>query len=713
MPTVTVEHPDGSTETIPETTEWTRTRELNKMRRAVITVERSLARAVSLTRKRDRIQLGNIDDLVLVDIETGGSTWDLVCYSDEWLANRYQHLAGGTEKQGTDDELFTDLIGDVSEWSEGTISSFTGPMTYVFNHAHRHDALRRIERNVPGELRFRDRGTIDYVQELGDDKSDSLELSSAAGNLEQSISITERGRQLDGTHIRVLGTHEGEAQIFANLVPDADPQSYENEVRYTSPRWDSAEDTDWDRWTNKEVSDQETIYEEAESLGEELKEELVEAKAIVSGVDLTLGDYVQVVKDDADLDRRMRVHRIKTVSQGATVRDELLLSTRTTLRRDDSEQLRDIQQWNTGFQGSSVWSTVGPMEQNVDVNEPLEMQFYYPNIEFENKAELFISSEPYRYYVTPVAHDHDVTIPFSNLDHFHDVDIPFSDLDHFHDVDIPFSNLDHDHSAQGHEHTVNDITAENTEQAIVEDREELGATFIGTTSWSIADSFSITSPTSAVICYVSFENSVDVDVFRFRLTEGINTWPITNGVTVRTDGEDGQVTVPIFAWGDFNGSSIDLEVKSDNASSATLDIVWNAIGTHEHNLVTTTENVAEVIETQFFNDTIESSETEFFNDTVQSSETEFFNDTVETSDTTPGVDVGVQTTAETASNVDVLVNGTQVASNIGTGNFTEQIDLRGDFTTGTDNLVEITTDSPGRFFATLNIDAYKQIGKTN
>jgi hypothetical protein len=402
MVSLTVRHPDGSTETIPETTEWARTRELGKMRRARITVERSLAESVSLTKKRDIIELGNVDTLVLVDIETGGSTWTLVCYSFEWLANRYPFFPGGAEREGDDNTLITNLISGVSEWSAGTIGDFTGPMSFVFNHAHRHDALRRIERNTPGELRFYDEGTIDYVDSLGTDKSGSVELSGSAGTIEESINITERGREYDGTHVRLIGAHEGEAQYSANLVPDADPYDYEGDtdfsgvVRYTTPRWTEEADTDWDIWKNKDVADQQTIEEEAAALGEELQDTLVEAKTTVVGPDLSVGDYVQVVKPSANLNRKMRVHRIKEVVQGATSRDKVLLSTRTTMRQSGDEQLEGIRQFNTSFQGSSVAVNGGPIRGAVDDGQPLEFGFRYPDLEYENAAELHVKALPYR-----------------------------------------------------------------------------------------------------------------------------------------------------------------------------------------------------------------------------------------------------------------------------------------------------------------------------
>ncbi|AFH22464.1 hypothetical protein OSG_eHP27_00060 [environmental Halophage eHP-27] len=405
MPTVTIRPGAGDEETIPATVGYEHTRELGKMRRLLIDVERSQAQAVTLNPKADAIQLGSLDPVRLVDIETGGATWTLVCYSFEWDANREPFTDGGNLREGTDDTLVTNLVNEVATWSAGTITNFSGPLSFVFSHAHQHEALRRIERNVTGEIQFRDSGTVDYINRLGTDKSATVELSASAGTIEDRIRITERGRELDGTHFRVLGAHEGEAQLFVNLVPDGDSGNYENEVTYTTSRWSSPSDTDWDRWENKDVTDQATLEEEAANLAEEITESLVEVVTRTSTADVSIGDTVQVVKPDADLDRAMRVHRIQSKGgarndsgSSAAVVDHLLLSTRTTARPDTAKDLRSIRQFNTGFQGTSVTIQGGGSRQPVDSGINAQIPFNYPNIAFENEAELQVRGLPYRAY---------------------------------------------------------------------------------------------------------------------------------------------------------------------------------------------------------------------------------------------------------------------------------------------------------------------------
>jgi len=73
----------------------------------------------------------------------------------------------------------------------------------------------------------------------------------------------------------------------------------------------------------------------------------------------------------------------------------------------------------------------------------------------------------------------------------------------------------------------------------------------------------------------------------------------------------------------------------------------------------------------------------------------------------PGV---IEFGTETASGVDVVVNGSTVASNIGSGTFQETVDLSGELNTNAWNTVDIETDSIGRLIGTAAIDAYRQIG---
>jgi len=651
-PTVKIRPGATDEETIPATTKWTRTREIGKMRRARITVPREDATAVTLNEKEDDIELVGVDTLRLVDIETGGPEWVLVCFSYEWVEKTVEPTAGGNTRSGSDADLVNGWITDVPEWSAGTVTQQATGLEFVFNHASPAEGLRRIEKNVPGELLFRDTGTVDYINRLGSDKTGSVTLSAANQTIEDEISITKRGRELDGTHIRVLGAHEGEAQFFANLVPSDDSATYENRVNYSTSRWSDGDTRDWDRYSNKDVTDQATIEEEAAELGTEITERLVEAKATTT-LDLEIGDSVQVTKSDADLDRSMRVHRVKEISHGGTTKRELLLSTRTIMRSDDSEDLRDIQRFNSGFQGSSVVVQGGGSRQPVDAQNNAELPFYYPELEFENKAELFVRGLKYRHYSVPNKHDHDVTVTHP---------------EHNHDVIISTTS----------EGNTDGETVDETGRSTFD-------TTVSTSSYETIASFSTAQSMERL--------NVNIDQTSLGGTEGLqlylkneatnefypsSTTPVETLVRGETNERN---TTRIDIPADVSGDTIKLQAKAQNGNETRIGYQWFSDGTHVHDI----------------------SDTETSDKELGTTETS-------TSDTAPGVTAGINETSDTPTGVDVKLGGTTLASDIGSGTFRTTVDITGDLTKGAWNLLGFTSDDLGHIQATVSVSGYDQIG---
>ena len=72
---------------------------------------------------------------------------------------------------------------------------------------------------------------------------------------------------------------------------------------------------------------------------------------------------------------------------------------------------------------------------------------------------------------------------------------------------------------------------------------------------------------------------------------------------------------------------------------------------------------------------------------------------------------GIFETGDVPSNVDLLINGSVVESNIGSGTFQTTIDVSGEMTPGTWNQIEVRSDSLGVVSVTPAIEAYKQISK--
>jgi hypothetical protein len=519
----------------------------------------------------------------------------------------------------------------------------------VFNHAAPHEGIRRVEKNVPGELLFRNTGTVNYVDRLGSAKTGSITLSSANQNIEDEINITKRGRELDGTHIRVLGAHEGEAQFFANLVPSDDSANYDNRVDYTTSRWSDGDTRDWDRFVNKDVTDQATIEEEAAELGTEITERLVEATATTT-LELDVGDTVQVVKPDAALDRAMRVHRIKEHAEGGTVTRELVLSTRTIVRSDESDDLRDIERFNSGFQGSSVVVQGGGSRQPVDASNNAEIPFFYPDLEFENKAELFVRGLQYRHYSVPNEHAHEVTHPA----HSHNVTHPS------HDHDVSDTSTSSGVSPATHHQVTN--TANHTFST------DSDATLVVTASGTLA----------------SGNDPIAVSVF----VDG------SNEATVSKQSDEDFTIVFSLSGSDHDANpTVDIDATDSN-----------------FNTVSTSDETIRVLEVQTHTHDVSISDTSTTALGTTGTSTTALG-TTETSSTAAGATAGIEETTDTPTGVDVQVDGSTVATDIGTGTFQTTVDLSGELTKNAWNLIELTSDDLGHIQGTVSIRGYDQIGK--
>lgn len=656
--------------TIPFTHGWERRQIVGRMRRLRIEVDRDEAKSANLNRKNDKVELSGVDTVRLTDVQTGTETWTLIGYSAEWDANRAGFTPGGDLREGDDQTLITNLVGEVSTWSAGTINSFTGPLSFVFSHAHRHEALRRIEKNTPGEIKFRDFGTVDYVDRLGSDKSGSVTLSDSNANIEEEINITERGRELDGTHIRVLGAHEGEAQLFVNLVPDGDSGNYENEVTYSSLRWSDSSDTDWDRWSNQDITDQATLEEEAGALAEELKETLVKAEATVAtSVGLEVGDTVRVVKDDADLDRDMRVHKkwrragtLSEVGGGATVVDKVMLSTRTTLQTEDDRDLEEIRKFNTGFQGSSVAVNGGPVIGAVDSANPLTFGFRYPDLEFENTATLRVRGESYR------------------------IDSKGSAAGGGFFETSSSGGTNDDTTASGGSETIFETSDPNSEHGRLVSADSALTTINDTGgNWDFFSNADFTGDWEFLVFHILATSPDGVIEVRVSDDGTAPYYPRENGVVINGTSGTGESSSGATIIVPERDPSLELEYRTNTAVSGNLNAIGMSIGDHFHDV--TVDIPSHTHQFDWLHD-----------------------HTLDVDDHTHPPDPGIFTTNDTPSNVGVDINGTTVATGIGTGTFETTVDIGGDLTNDAWNDITLTSDSLGRLQATVFIEGYDQVG---
>lgn len=666
MPTVQIEHDDGTTETIPGVESATETDRYGEMSSLTLGVAREDARAVTLEPKRDLVTYEG-ETYRLVNVDPATDVWTLEAKSREWDAKRVPPLPGGEKREGTDKELIEGLIAAVPEWSAGSIAELTGPMTFVFNHARPNEAIRRVEKNVPGVVSYAGDGTVTYQEPPAkpSDPTTVPEVSARESNIDGTLKIEDVGREVDGTHIRVLGAHEGEAQYFAQLVPEADPNTYANEVRYQTDRWDSAADTDWDRWENKDVVGQDTIEEEAAALANELDSSHYEVRttkgvvpaALPAGETLARGDWVRAVKETADFDELVRIHEVKRIREGTTVRLKLVMSTRQILFDEGDKALADVQRFNVGFQGSSVVVSNGPVFRAVDSGNPLEFGFRYPDVEYEDVAEVRIEGLPYRVDSRGAADGGGI---------FQTTEAGGTNGDTTED-NADFTN-------------VADSSSSFTFREIIAD------------TWETIDTFSPgAQDISFTLCHFHLRQVEQRDTavnFDYRLKRPDGTYiPNATGFEGRISNvADAQTTdgspVPpqsdgvLMDFTDISGQDLEVQVNPFETVEVAGFTNWLSSGQHIHNF-------------------------------------DWLHDhTIDVPDHTHPIDPGIFTTADVPANVSLVINGTTVDPDVGSGTFQTTVDVAGELNPGAWNTIRVESDSLGIVSVAPYIESYKQIGTT-
>jgi hypothetical protein len=428
---------------------------------------------------------------------------------------------------------------------------------------------------------------------------------------------------------------------------------------------------------------QDAIDEAANALADELVDPYYEVKATVENEDLSLGDFVQVQKPDAGIDRKMRIHHITTTTDTgdeskATTVDKLLLSTRNLAREDPQKELSDIQRYNKAFQGSAMWGTVAGGVQAVDSNLEYTLSFFYPDVDFEHLVELQVKSLPYRAFSSGAA---------AGDDHTHDVTVTHPSHDHA----IDFRNQD---TPTNTSYTSNRFGSDGPAYELLDQ----GGISVSSLTVQDANSteFQVNIDSSGrghgyLVVQLSLDNITEQEIAHIEVfNEQDGTPYYENGVHPDISGFV-YLRIPVDARS-LAGDDVVVRVSNNTGSDfeitdTSTEVAVYQEGVHDH-------------QNDFFDVT---TETALGNTTSETS-------TAESAHTHP-VDPGVtEFPSETASSVDVLVNGNTEATDIGTGTFETTVDLSGTLMPGAWNTITVASTTLGLLQCTAAIDVYRQVG---
>lgn len=659
---------------------------------------------------------------ILEDIDTSGAVHEFICESFERLGKDAEPTAGGDRRENVhDDDTIKNMIDSVDDLTEGTIERVSDTLhTWVFSHASQAKVGRTVEEATSGELKYNPDMSVDYAHALGSDRTNET-----IGPAEQNITdghfdVDRKGSGMQLTHLRVVGAGEGQHQLFVNVVPDDDPETYENEVRVTTD-W---EDGDLIRWgptvSNKDIINQDVLEDFAETLYEEYRlEDPMDVETTINGVDnVELGDEFHVFNDADDVDENLRVVQVTTIIDKEGIDYRVILSNRKHTRRSATDaDTKDVSRYNLAFEGDAVWATPGGSRQPVGDGVNYRMDFRMPNeVEYLHRFKLQVIGFPYRFYASPEEHDHTVTIP----DHTHPVegDSHSHNLNmdpHAHDIEyededsVSWPTNTHRHRVE-----IDTETILSTEHELLsrwgneEALQNTGAgnwTSLGTMGINGADyefifvNIIATRPHAPARARIRSIQTGD----SFPLPDGVVLWGTsppggdpdnggwgTGAATFSVPKHIGDVVVEY--WSQSSEGNIMFEAT-----------VWQK---HEHSVFTIeTSEVASSIMEQFTTGGIASATTTGI--AVASGGGAFLS-----SGESVGMIAGVEDTAYEPTDVSVLINGVEVETEIGSGSFETEVDLlphAEHLNMGGWNSIELTSTTLGHLQCQADIDCYRQI----
>jgi len=455
----------------------------------------------------------------------------------------------------SDDSLITnELLPRANTLSAGTITQQAASIGFSESQASPGKSITKLAEATGAETLYQPDFTLDYVSSLGSDRTGTT-LSPSNGNLIGEPSI-QRKETESITHIRVLGSQEGTAQVTAEATIDG---TTTREV--------------WQKYSDKDILEQSRANELAQTLADEYSNnpEFIDVRVpIAASVNPVLGDTFNVSLPNNDINEDLRVIELERIVDQAGERFRAVLSNRKLTRKlSGARQRRSVNEFREGNAGQYYALADGEGWDKIQSGEPYEMTFYRPqNTIGEYRAKLRVKSREYRLPSSDPGHTHSVTVP-----------------DHNHSVSIP----DHNHLVG-----INVTSADNSELSnVVSSGSLTEGTFSLNDSWSqIADIGPTSSANSSwAIFYVGVRfnpdsTTADTMTVKARLQDSKGDYyPDSTGqfVWVQT-GKQSSFTFAFVIGRDVAAESIDLEMETNISSGGSAEITHahQAIGAHNH-----------------------------------------------------------------------------------------------------------------------------------
>jgi len=535
LPTLIIEASDGTEKATLDCTTAEATFARRQMDRATATVAEDAYAAVDINPISDRLFIDRPDGTRLFggrfdDDQRDGATITVTIASFRRDAIDAEPTGRSlTFSNVADTTVVQNAINNVPTLTAGTLNELASALSFELPNSSRAKQIRKAAVATGAAVRYNPDRTIDYVDQLGSDRT--LTLSPSNRNLVGDVRVEEDVRDRV-THVRAFGSRE------LGLTADGVTDSYAGGRQV----WREFEDTD--------IRSQDRLQQIADRLAAEYDGDprKLTVEATVIGEELQRGDRVTVHLPDRDIDRMMTVTRlIERFGQ----RGRELVATLTNRLVDADAQpsgRESLQRFNRGYQGfvdrnqvTSGWNVAGD-----GTPQTLEIVAYPDDIVSEERVELVVQGRPWRSPVDIQSHSHDVPVSITAADN------------------TEFSNT-------------------------VVAKEEKGLLSVSTSVWTDADTITPTVDTALLFAHVRVIGTEGNRVLaRYYNTSENEFIPSASGWAIPVFAQKDSGSVEFKDGRNVNGDTLKLQLKAANSDTRVLArMLWQAQGRHTHDVSST------------------------------------------------------------------------------------------------------------------------------
>lgn len=629
----------------------------NVIPEAEVTVTRTDLNSVSgLTPGEDRayIEEGGVDafgGIVRSPDRQGAKSVIKVRGFEQYFA-RAPPVPTGQQKVNADDStLITECINQTPELTAGTINTVEAGQTWVFGGISQWEKAKKVANAAGGELTVSPDRTVDYVNQIGSDKTATTLSPANQSFVEDTFVVSRDGVSGNTSHLLTTGVGQGTGQIEVAIVPADDTTTYPQYDRvatYTNPNWSDGDGSNWDTRGSKELKNEDAAEAWGKNVIAELQDIEVRVDTRVKGEAVNLGDRFHVKHPEEDVDENLRAVQVtELLAAAGGKRYEVVFSNYEVAHSEPTrEDHLNAENYRAGaYEGDLVQLTQGPGRGPVNAGHDYVMNVYYPDdIVAEVNAQLLIKGLNYRAYSSGAA---------GGGDHTHSVPI---------NITSASAAADSDNANPG-----SDILSSST---------------LGTNSQFTLPQVSGSGAIAYVYALVQNEPSgstADLNVSIDNLSTGTTIEATSTAETFNPG--DARLYQGIQTGTNLEGDTIEVSIEKDTAVSTEVLYSWGGmlLSDHAHLVDDTQTSDASGDHTHVPN---------------------------------PGIidwDGSEQSPSHYPENVDVKVNGTSQGQSIGdgTGEFEQVVDLPDVLTQGW-NEIRLTSDGLGHLDATFSADLFRQ-----